>query len=303
MNESYGEVGAVCSEEIQTASRAITVAMLKSIRIIMDIKPFDLSGRNVLVTGGTSGIGLACVERLAEYGAKVVATYVEGKEDPKTILQGLSKIGDLQLEPLDLRSGDSIKRCINNVIDQLGSLEVLVNNAAVGSATVEEWSKDTEEQDSLMLQINADGTLKMCRHYLDVTAGAGRKIINLSSVGGGISAFPGFRLSDGMSKAAVAFLSKQLAAETVFEEVDVFAVCPGATDTPMFRASTLQKLSRSQESQFFKRLPKKRLIEASEIAALVHFLATPASTVLHGAVLDASMGLGVRPGLMSDRTS
>ena len=179
----------------------------------------------------------------------------------------------------------------------------MVNNAAVGSATVEEWSADIEEQDSLMLQINADGTLKMCRHYLDVTAGPGRKIINLSSVGGGISAFPGFRLSDGMSKAAVAFLSKQLAAEMVFEEVDVFAVCPGATDTPMFRASTLKKLSTSQEQQFFERLPKKRLIEASEIAALVHFLATPASTVLHGAVLDASMRLGVRPGLMSDRTS
>ena len=257
----------------------------------MNTKPFDLSGRTVLVTGGTSGIGLACVERLAEYGAKVVATYLEGKEDPETILQGLSKIGD------------SIKRCINNVIDQRGNLDVLVNNAAVGSATVEGWSADIEEQDSLMLQINADGTLKMCRHYLDVTAGPGRKIINLSSVGGGISAFPGFRLSDGMSKAAVAFLSKQLAAEMVFEEVDVFAVCPGATDTPMFRASTLKKLSTSQEQQFFERLPKKRLIEASEIAALVHFLATPASTVLHGAVLDASMGLGVRPGLMSDRTS
>ena len=142
----------------------------------------------------------------------------------------------------------------------------------------------------------------MCQHYLAVTDTPGRKIINLSSVGGGVSVFPRFRLSDGMSKAAITFLSKQLAAETVFADVDVFAICPGATDTPMFRASTLSDMSLEEEAAFLNRLPRKRLIAPAEIAALVHFLATPASTVLHGAVLDASMGLGVRPGLMSDRS-
>ena len=127
-----------------------------------------------------------------------------------------------------------------------------------------------------------------------------KKLINISSVGGGIAAFPGFRLSDGMSKAAVAFLTRQLAAEAVQLNVDIFAICPGATNTPMFEASTLSKMSASEKKDFLKRLPKGRLIEPEEIAGLVHFLASPAARVLHDAVIDASMGLGVRPGLMSE---
>ena len=189
------------------------------------------------------------------------------------------------------------------VAETHGRIDVLVNNAAVGSATVAAFSDDPETQDSLMLAINADGTLKMCQHFMALSGGPGRKLINISSVGGGITAFPGFRLSDGMSKAAVAFLTRQLAAEAVHTEVDVFAICPGATNTPMFQASTLSKLSPDGLTAFLARLPKGRLIEPSEIAALVHFLASPLSRVLHGAVLDASMGLGSRPGLMSEHAT
>jgi len=104
-----------------------------------------------------------------------------------------------------------------------------------------------------------------------------------------------------MSKAAVAFLTRQLAAEAVHGEVDVFAICPGATNTGMFQASTLSKMTLEERLAFLARLPKGRLIEPAEIAALVHVLACPASRVLHGAVLDASMGLGSRPGLMSEQ--
>ena len=159
---------------------------------------------------------------------------------------------------------------------------------------------DPAEQDSLMLAINADGTLKMCQEFLALPEGVNRKLINVSSVGGGITAFPGFRLADGMSKAAVAFLTHQLAAETVHQDVDVFAICPGATDTPMLQASTLNKLTAEERAVFCAQLPKKRLIEPEDIASVVHFLATPASRVMHGAIIDASMGLGSRPGLQTE---
>lgn len=266
------------------------------------LAPYDLSGRIALVTGGTGGIGRAIVERLAAYGARVALTCVEGVEDPVTARAGFKDL-EVTLHPLDLRHTDSIRRCMADVIAHHGCIDVLVNNAGVGSATVAAFSDDPETQDSLMLAINADGTLKMSQHFMALPGKPGRKLINISSVGGGIAAFPGFRLSDGMSKAAVAFLTRQLASEAVHGEVDIFAVCPGATNTQMFHASTLSKLSPGELTTFLARLPKGRLIEPTEIAALVHFLASPQSRVLHGAVLDASMGLGSRPGLMSEHTT
>lgn len=264
------------------------------------LAPFDLTGRVALVTGGTGGIGRACVARLGAYGATVALTCVEGVEDPAAVQAGFGGLA-VTAHPLDLRDAGSIRRCIAGVAARHGKIDVLVNNAAVGSATVAAFSDDPGAQDSLMLAINADGTLKMCQQFLALPGEGVRKLINISSVGGGVTCFPGFRLSDGMSKAAVAFLTRQLAAEAVHTEVDVFAVCPGATDTPMFEASTLSKLSPGERAAFLARLPKGRLIAPAEIAALVHFLSGPQSRVLHGAVLDASMGLGVRPGLMSEQ--
>lgn len=155
-----------------------------------------------------------------------------------------------------------------------------------------------------MLLINADGTLKMCQQFLAYLKlceiRSQRKIINVSSVGGAVQIFPGFRLSDGMSKSAVAYLTKQLAAEHVHTMVDIFAICPGATNTPMFRKSTLDKMHESELGVFLNNLPKQRIIEPEEIANIIIFLASEYSTVLHGSVIDASMGLGVRPGLMTE---
>ena len=240
------------------------------------------------------------MQRLLDYGAKVTLTYLKETETPDMVLEKFNDVEGISLQPLNLNDTRSIKRCINGVVKEHGKIDILVNNAAVGSATVKQFSDNPETQDSVMLGINADGTLKMCQHFLTLPDTPNRKLINISSVGGGIANFPGFRLSDGMSKAAVAFLTRQLAAETVHSCVDVFAVCPGATNTAMFEASTLSKFTVKEQKRFLLNLPKKRLIEPEEVAAVVHFLSCSLSTVLHGSIIDASMGLGVRPGLMSE---
>ena len=261
---------------------------------------FSLEGRIALITGGSGGIGRACVQRLLDYGAKVTLTYLKETETPDMVLEKFNDVEGISLQPLNLNDTRSIKRCINGVVKEHGKIDILVNNAAVGSATVKQFSDNPETQDSVMLDINADGTLKMCQHFLTLPDTPNRKLINISSVGGGIANFPGFRLSDGMSKAAVAFLTRQLAAETVHSCVDVFADCPGATNTAMFEASTLSKFTVKEQKRFLLNLPKKRLIEPEEVAVVVHFLSCSLSTVLHGSIIDASMGLGVRPGLMSE---
>lgn len=266
----------------------------------MDAALDELStDRIVLVTGGVSGIGAACVERFVAAGDTVAATYLQPGELDTSFG---ATVWDMaaSVHALDLRDVDSIRRCIAEVVAVHGRIDVLVNNAAVGSGTVARMADDEAGQDSAMLAVNADGTLKMAQEFITASTGRDRKLVSLSSVGGGVAAFPGFRLSDGMSKAAVAFMTRQLAAETVHADLDVFAVCPGATDTPMLRASTLDAMTRDERASFEARLPKGRLIQPGEIAEIVHFLTTPPARVLHGAVIDASMGLGVRPGLMTE---
>lgn len=254
-----------------------------------------------LVTGGARGIGRAIVDRLLRDGWTVALTYVPGVEPTEPLEADLFG-QQATLHPLDLRSSASIATCLSDVAARHGGIDALVNNAAVGTATVAAFTEDEAQRDGVMLAINATGTLSMCREFLAMrgTTGSDRKIVNLSSVGGGIAAFPGFSLADGMSKSAVAHLTRQLAAELVHQPVDVFAICPGATDTEMFRQSTLNQMPPDDRARFIAGLPKGRLIQPAEIATLAAFLCSPVSTVLHGAVIDASMGLGVRPGLISE---
>jgi NAD(P)-dependent dehydrogenase (short-subunit alcohol dehydrogenase family) len=254
-----------------------------------------------LVTGGARGIGRAIVERLLHDGWTVALTHVPEIEPPEPLLAAFAG-QRATLHPLDLRLSASITSCMAEVAGRHGGVDALVNNAAVGTATVAAFTEDEGQRDGVMLAINATGTLSMCRAFLatQATTDQARKIVNLSSVGGGIAAFPGFSLADGMSKSAVAHLTRQLAAELVHQSVDVFAICPGATDTEMFRQSTLNRMAPADRARFIAGLPKGRLIQPEEIATLAAFLCSPASTVLHGAVIDASMGLGVRPGLISE---
>lgn len=271
---------------------------------VLDLRR-SISGKVALVSGGLGGIGRECVKTLLAHGAKVAFTWAEGQE-PEATAQDLVNLAPerLSAHALDLRHRASIVRCIDQAHARWGCLDILVNNAAVGSATVAAYAAETHAQDSAMLAINADGTLKMCQHFLAVCAPRLHThpitLVTIASVGGGVSVFPGFKLSDGMSKAAVAFMTRQLAAEHTGTQAQIFAVCPGATNTRMFQQSTLDGLTPEEHADFLRRLPKQRLIEPAEIARIVAFLASQYAAPLHGAVIDASMGLGVRPGLMSE---
>jgi NAD(P)-dependent dehydrogenase (short-subunit alcohol dehydrogenase family) len=281
----------------------------------------SLPARQVaIVTGALGGIGRATVRRLLQDGWAVAASYAQGVETPEQAMALKAELGEdgedgefgdrISLHPLNLAHSASIRAFFTEVLAAWGRLDALVNNAAVGTATVADYASDSTQQDELLLHINAAGTLTLTqlfvaqmRNQWGDTALAelpAAKLVSISSVGGGMAAFPHFRLADGMSKAAVAFMARQIAAEHVHTPLDVFAICPGATNTGMFQASTLNAMSDAERAAFVARLPKQRLIQPPEIAELIAFLLTPHSRVLHGAVLDASMGLGGRPGLMTE---
>jgi NAD(P)-dependent dehydrogenase (short-subunit alcohol dehydrogenase family) len=100
-------------------------------------------------------------------------------------------------------------------------------------------------------------------------------------------------------KAALAHLGRHLQARYPREPIDVFTLCPGATDTPMFAASTLSGLDGEGRRKLVDSLPGRRLIQPTEIARLAVWLCTEEARVLRGAVLDAPLGLGAHPGILA----
>lgn len=250
----------------------------------------------VLITGGTSGIGEAMVRRFHKRGYSVWFTYRSGAEKAAGLIKELGG-DDIRAFELDLSVPDSHRKLIGNLP---GTPDILINNAGLGTATVKRITDNPDEQDRLLIQVNATGTLLLTRTVLDgMRSRNSGRILLISSVGGGINVFPGFSFADGMSKAALTFFGRQLAAELIQTGIRVFTVCPGATNTPMFASSTLDHLDESERMELISGLPGGRLIEPDEIAELALFLAGGASDILHGAVIDASLGLGVNPGVLN----
>ena len=250
--------------------------------------------KTILITGGSRGIGTAMVNLFAQKGFRVLFTYNSRKESAQQIVD--------QLQPLDVTAFHFTQGNLTSheaLLAQLPErIDILINNAAVGSATVKRLSDNKFEQDRKMFEINALGVLWLTEAIIPRMLAYGGKIINISSVGGGIFHFPGFSLADGMSKAALTLMTKQLAAEHAHTNIDIFAVCPGATDTDMFQSSTLNHLTDEEKEVFISYLPKKRLIHPDEIAIICEFLTQEKSAVMHGAVIDASLGLGGSPGMI-----
>jgi NAD(P)-dependent dehydrogenase (short-subunit alcohol dehydrogenase family) len=255
--------------------------------------------RNVLVTGGSSGIGRAAVNRFVLAGDRVWFTYRLGRQRAEAVVAELTADGLTPPVAFEFDQGDWAGH--QRLLAALpGPVDVLVNNAAVGSKTVERYASGGHRQDEKFFQVNCVGPLWLIRGLLPrmIERGYG-KIVNIASVDGGVAMFPAFHIADGMSKAALAYLTRHVAAETAHVPVDVFALCPGAVETGMLEASTLGKLGPDQRRTLEARLPKGRLIRPEEIANLVWWLCGDDARALHGAVIDASMGLGAHPGLLT----
>lgn len=310
----------------------------------------------VVVTGGSAGIGAAIVRAFASAGHHVLFSYLRSFASAKELT---SKFPRAAMHHLDQGDVMSVATFGTFAAEWAGThgIDVLVNNAALGSATVSRYVADAmaskssnvangrprksaeveavggaptvlsnaERMDSLppslwraaedeaLMRVNSLGPLWVTETLMPsietaaAATGTGRRsratVIFIGSVGGGSAAvFPEYRASDLMGKAAVTYLSKHLAAEHVRSPVDVMCVSPGATETDMFRESTLAKMERVQE--FVDGMPKRRLIQPEDIAETVVWLATSqGARVFHGAVLDASMGLAVRPGLQTEQST
>ncbi|KAJ8904627.1 hypothetical protein NDN08_001145 [Rhodosorus marinus] len=261
---------------------------------------------NVVVTGGSSGIGKAIVEEFAREGHRVLFTYLRNLDGVAALKSKYVHVTAVRLDQGDEKSVSEFVAETKVWLEdaEVPHVDVIINNAALGSATVDSYCGEgaTEfEKDTALMRVNSLGPLWVSRGLIPLRKQEERTVVVfVGSVGGGSAAvFPEYHAADLMSKAAVAYLSKHLAADNVHSNVDIFCISPGATETEMFQKSTLSQLD--DPDSFIAGMPKGVLISPTHVAENIFYLSTsPASKMFHGAVIDASMGLAVRPGLQTE---
>lgn len=192
----------------------------------------DVSGKTVIVTGSGRGIGRATAVLLAHEGAKVVVTARTQTEIDKVRDEIKSFGGEALSIPSDVTSNESVKNLVSITIKEYGSVEVLVNNAGTG---IRKLFMDTGEKEfDRVMEVNVKGVFLCCQEVLPhMVNNRDGIIINISS-GAGKSGFPELSAYC-TSKFAVNGLTESLAREVLEHNVRVYGVCPGSTNTSLYR--------------------------------------------------------------------
>jgi glucose 1-dehydrogenase len=252
-----------------------------------------LKGNNVLVTGATSGIGQAIAAYFMAEGANVALNYrgdISKLDNTKELISAAcGKAGSCSGKALpvsgDLSEEADIVRMCSEVIEQLGSLDILINNAGVqNSSPSHELS--TADFDWVM-QVNLRGTYLCAREALKhfMQRGNGGIIINVSSVHE-IIPRPTY-ISYSMSKGAMENMTKTLALEYAPHGIRVNAIAPGATATPI--NSWTDDTQKRQEVE--SHIPLGRVGTSAEMAAITAFLASDDASYITGQTLFVDGGL------------
>jgi NAD(P)-dependent dehydrogenase (short-subunit alcohol dehydrogenase family) len=228
-----------------------------------------LAEKRVVVTGGTSGIGEATVERFRAEGARVAAIADRDVEDPALLC--------------DVADGAAVARAFARVDELLGGVDVLVANAGI---SVRKPFLEIEEADwQRVLDVNLTGVFHCAQHAARrmVASGAGGVILMTASTNG-LTGHP-FYADYNASKAGVILLAKTMALELA-PTVRVNAVCPGYVLTPMQRAEYSDEMLAEVNAG----IPLGRHATPEEIAALFAFLASDEGAYFTGATISIDGG-------------
>jgi 2-hydroxycyclohexanecarboxyl-CoA dehydrogenase len=242
-----------------------------------------LDGKVALVTGAGRGIGQAIAERLAEEGAQVAVSDMNLADAESTA----SHIGDRAAAlALDVTDDDSIGRGVADIMERLGPIDVLVNNA--GWDQIEPFTDSKPETWDRVLAVNFRGPIAVTRAVLDpmLERRSGR-IVSIASDAGRVGS-SGEVVYSG-AKAGLMGFTRALAREVASSGINVNAVCPGPTNTPLLQAAA--KESPKTIAALARAIPFGRPAEPSEIAAAVAFLASGDAAFITGQALSVSGGM------------
>ena len=248
----------------------------------------SVEGKVALITGSGSGMGRATSYVFAEAGAKVVVSDINEKQIEEVSSEINSSSGTCLKQILDVTHQENIKEVIANVIEEVGQLDILINNAGISIPTTiddENYEASWDRTFDVLLK----GQVNLIRAALPFIreSDCGR-IVNISSTEG-LGATP--RISPYTSaKHGVIGLTRSLAAELGSQGITVNCICPGPINTAMTAAIPIE------DKQIYarRRVPLKRYGEPEEVAHMTLSLCLPAASFVNGAVLPVDGGLSIK---------
>ncbi|MDQ6433851.1 SDR family NAD(P)-dependent oxidoreductase [Mesorhizobium sp. LHD-90] len=237
------------------------------------------TGRRVLVTGGTSGIGAGVARAFLRAGGMVTATGVTQAEIDA--LAGDTDLGSALVELLDVRDDQAVKA----LVSRLPALDIVVNCAGI-IRRGEELDPKIFDQ---VVDINLGGTMRVCAAARPLLARSGQgAIVNLASMlsffGGGL--VPGYAASKG----GISQLTKSLAIAYAGDNIRVNAVAPGWIETPL---TTALREDAGRSDAILARTPLKRWGKPADVAGAVLFLCSPVASFITGSTLVVDGGYSI----------
>lgn len=254
----------------------------------MDSSVFQLNGKVALITGASKGIGEAAARMLARQGAHVVINSRKA-EELKPVAEAIAQAGGA-CDFIAGNVGDTAfcTELVAEVVKRAGGLDILVNNAATNPVygpvvQTEGWAFDK------IMSVNVKSPFELARlAYPHMKARGGGSIVNISSVAGD-TPDPGLGIYS-VSKAALNMLTKVLAKEWGIDGIRVNAVAPGLIKTKFSEALWQNE---KMLNSFLRHMALPRMGTSEEMAALILFLASPASAYCTGTIFTADGGITI----------
>ncbi len=233
----------------------------------------------VLITGASRGIGAACAALFAQHGWRVVIHYHKKEEAARAQAQ---KCGAALVVQADISHSAEVERAFSQIEAQLGTVDVLVNNAGIAAQGL--LTDVTDADWNTMIGTNLSGAFYCCRRALPAMIAKKRgKIINISSIWGMVGA--SCEVAYSAAKAGLIGMTRALAKEVAPSCIQVNCVAPGVVDTDM-----MTDFSMEDRRALAEETPLGRLGTPEDIARAVWFLASPDADFMTGQVLSPNGG-------------
>lgn len=244
----------------------------------------DLGGQVAIVTGAGQGIGRGIAQLLADHGCNVTVADIDGEAARRVEAEILEKGGEAVSVQVDVASSSSVRAMVDRCLSQWNTIDILVNNA--GIATTQMVEEMSEADWRRVIDVNLTGPFLCCRAVIPIMRSKGHgKIVNVSSVGGKRISYNG-GANYTASKEGLLGFTRHLAYELAPLGINVNAICPGTTLTPLIERITAPETLQ----QRIKSIPRGRFATPEDHAKAVLFLVSDLADHICGVAVDVDGG-------------